>query len=124
MRTKTTALIVAAGLLAAAAIAPTAASGGSSDEPQARAAATRTVVLRNVRYNPSSIRIRRLDYVRWIWRDGNIRHDVKSYGPSTRRFRSSTLKRTGTHLVRFRRRGTFRYLCTIHPNMRGRVVVG
>jgi plastocyanin len=26
--------------------------------------------------------------------------------------------------VRFRRPGTYRYVCTIHPHMRGRVIVG
>jgi plastocyanin len=31
---------------------------------------------------------------------------------------------TGTYTVRFRRPGTYRYVCTIHPNMRGRVIVG
>jgi plastocyanin len=31
---------------------------------------------------------------------------------------------TGTYTVRFTRPGAYRYVCTIHPNMKGRVIVG
>ncbi|HVL96549.1 MAG TPA: cupredoxin domain-containing protein [Solirubrobacteraceae bacterium] len=87
----------------------------------AEAATVRTVVLKNVEFNPASVTIRRGGSVRWVWRDGSSSHDVTSRG--TRRFKSSTTQRSGTHTVRFRRAGTYRYVCTIHPNMRGRVVV-
>jgi plastocyanin len=59
--------------------------------------------------------------VTWRWNDGRTRHNVRSVG--TRRFKSSTLKATGTHRVVFRRSGTYKYVCTVHPGMDGAVRV-
>ena len=84
-------------------------------------ASTRTVRISGIEFRPSSITIQRGDYVRWRFADPRVSHNVKSRG--TLRFRSSETKLTGTHTVRFRRAGTYRYVCTIHPNMRGKVVV-
>jgi plastocyanin len=89
----------------------------------APAAVARTVdvSIEDIDYSERSVSIKRGDRVRWTWRDGRTPHDVKSTGSP--RFRSSALKETGTHVVRFTRRGTYRYVCSIHLNMRGRVVV-
>lgn len=105
--------VIAASALSASAVP----AGAGSDE--ARASRTHTVVLKNVRFNPKTTTIRRGDTVVWRWRDGSIRHDVVSS-----RFRDSALKRSGTHSVRFRRRGRYPYICTVHqPSMDGLVVV-
>jgi plastocyanin len=85
------------------------------------AAATRQVVLKDIDFKPASVTIRRGDRVRWVWRDIRTPHNVISRGRL--RFRSSAVKETGTHVVRFRRRGTHRYVCTIHPGMAGKVIV-
>lgn len=84
-------------------------------------ARTRTVVLKDIEFSPSTLRVERGDRVRWSWRDGITPHDVTSRGK--RRFRSSATKSEGSHRVRFRRRGTYRYVCTIHFGMDGKVVV-
>ena len=89
--------------------------------PTAGAAATRTVVLKDIDFTPSTVQIRRGSRVRWVWKDPRVSHDVTSRGRN--RFRSSQTKLTGTHAVRFRRKGTYRYTCTIHPSMVGKVVV-
>jgi plastocyanin len=86
--------------------------------PTGHAAATRTVVLKNIAFSPRTVTIKRGDTVTWRWRDGGIAHNVTSS-----RFRSGT-KSSGTFSVRFRNAGTFGYRCTIHPGMTGRVVVG
>ena len=88
---------------------------------EAGAAGVERVVLKDIDFSPASVTIRRGDSVRWVWRDPNVSHDVTSRGRL--RFRSSATKLTGTHTVRFRRKGTYRYVCTIHPNMLGKVVV-
>jgi plastocyanin len=84
-------------------------------------ASTRSVVLRDIAFKPATVKIHRGDRVRWRWDDGDTPHNVTSRGST--RFKSSTTKSTGTYVARFRRRGTYRYVCTIHPGMAGRVVV-
>lgn len=93
---------------------------GSSAVP-AGAARTAAVSLEDVRFAPETVRIKRGDRVRWTWNDGATPHDVTSRG--TRRFKSSSVKTRGQHVVRFTRAGTHRYVCTIHPGMDGRIVV-
>lgn len=87
------------------------------------AGAVRTVgvSLKDIEFSRTVVQIHRGDRVRWTWRDGTTPHDVTSTGSP--RFRSSATKSAGTHLVTFRKAGTYRYRCTIHLNMRGRVVV-
>jgi len=104
----------AAALVAATAIAaPTTALGG------AHAAAGHSVTLKNIRFNPPALTIKRGDTVTWLWRDGATQHNVTGSG-----FKSRTMSK-GSFTVRFSRRGTFNYHCTIHVSlgMRGRIVV-
>lgn len=103
----------------AAALLPAATgAAGSSGAPTAHAAATRTVVLRNIAFNPSRVTIHRGDRVTWQWRDGGTRHNVTS-----RSFRSASTRSSGSYTVAFGRTGTFSYHCTIHSGMSGSVVV-
>lgn len=88
----------------------------------ADAARTRQVVIEDIDFSPHVLRISRGDRVRWVWRDGPYTdHNVRSRG--SRRFQGSGIKSTGTHTVRFTRSGTYRYVCTIHLGMDGKVVV-
>ena len=87
----------------------------------AGAAGVKRVVLEDIDFSPNTVTIRRGASVRWEWRDRRVSHDVTSRGRL--RFRSSETKLSGTHTVRFRRKGTYRYVCTIHPSMLGKVVV-
>jgi plastocyanin len=75
----------------------------------------------DVFFRQSSIAIQSGDRVRWVW-VGSLPHNVTvTSGP--RRFSSAT-KRSGVYRKRLRARGTYRYVCTVHPSdMRGRVVV-
>ena len=103
-----------ASLLAAIALAlvPGGALGG------AQAASTHTVILHEIRFHPATLNVNRGDSVRWIWRD-QTEHNVTFHS-----FHSRT-QESGTYTVRFNRRGTFNYHCTIHfeEGMRGKVVV-
>lgn len=104
--------IVAAGLALAAlpvAVAP------------AGAASSRSVRIKDIDFHPRTLTVHRGDSVRWVWLDGATPHNVTSRGAL--RFRSSPTKTQGTYTVRFRHAGTYRYVCTIHFNMKGKVVV-
>ena len=119
---RTGTLLVAA---VSAAVATSPASAGpppAADPAGASAAAVRVVRLEGFKVRPDTIRVRRGATVEWRFLDDPAPHNVTSRGKQ--RFRSSPSQRSGTHRVRFRRSGTYRYVCTIHFNMRGRVVVG
>ena len=85
------------------------------------AARTATVTLEDVEFTPSTVRVKRGDSVRWVWRDGATPHNVRSRG--SLRFKGTGTRTEGRHTVRFTRKGTYRYVCTVHPGMDGRVVV-
>jgi plastocyanin len=103
---------LAALVLAAAALIPATALG------VARSAGTHVVTLREFRFHPGTLTINHGDSVKWVWQD-QVEHNVTFHG-----FRSRTQVH-GTYTVRFTRRGTYNYHCTIHVSegMRGKVVV-
>lgn len=87
----------------------------------ADAASGATVRIQDIDFHPAAVVIHRGRSVTWRFLDPEVVHNVTSRG--VLRFRSSPTKRSGTYTVRFTKPGTYRYRCTIHPNMRGRVVV-
>jgi plastocyanin len=104
---------------AAAIVVPAGALAGAGSPSGAHGARSHSVVLKNIRFNPSALSIHRGDTVTWVWRDGHTEHNVT--GGS---FRSHTQAR-GSFTVRFSRSGTYRYRCTIHVSegMKGTIVV-
>ena len=107
--------IAVSAVIAAAVFVPAVAFGG------AHAARGRTVILKNLRFSPSAVSIGRGQTVTWRWADGGTPHNVISTSGS--RFHSSSTKVSGSYTVRFTRAGTYSYVCTIHPGMRGKVIV-
>jgi plastocyanin len=90
-------------------------------DPQAGASATKRVRVGDFFFKKRAITIQSGDRVRWVW-VGSEPHDVTvTRGP--RKFHSRT-KRDGSYRKRLRARGTYRYICSVHPiDMRGKVVV-
>jgi len=93
----------------------------TASEPGAHAAATKTVKVGDVFFKKSKITIQSGDTVKWRW-VGELPHDVTvKKGP--RKFHSKT-KTSGTYSKTIRKRGTYRYICTVHPDsMKGKIVV-
>lgn len=88
----------------------------------AAAAGPATVRVKDIDFRPHVTRIAKGDRVTWRFLDGQyVRHNVHSTG--RRRFQSSHDQTEGTYTVRFRKAGKYRYICTRHPGMKGRVVV-
>ena len=88
----------------------------------AQAGRTATVTLEDVAFKPGKLTIRKGDRVRFVWKDGPYTgHNVRSRG--TPRFKGSGTRTSGSYTVRFARKGTYRYVCTIHLGMDGRIVV-
>jgi plastocyanin len=80
-----------------------------------------TVRIESFAFGPGTLRTAAGKTVRWTNADP-APHTVTSAtgGPLS----SPQLRRGATYSFRFRRAGTYTYLCAIHPSMRGRVVVG
>lgn len=110
-------------LMLAALSALAALPAAAATRPHSSAAKNHAVALKNIMITPTRLKIRHGESVTWTWGDAAIDspHNVTSYGKL--RFRSSPTKRVGTYSVRFARKGTYTYHCTIHGNMMGRIIV-
>jgi plastocyanin len=75
------------------------------------------VLVKDMKYAPPAIEVPAGTEVTWTFADGLIPHDVKGDG-----FQSPLL-RDGTFTHRFHTPGTYAYYCTLHSQMRGRVIV-
>jgi len=85
----------------------------------AHAAASNVRISDNA-YDPTAVTIAVGDSV--IWRNsGQVAHTVTS---EVRIFDSGSIAAGNSYELIFRTPGTYYYYCTIHPQMRGRVVVG
>jgi plastocyanin len=84
-------------------------------------AATKTVTLKNIAFSPKSLTISKGSTVTFAFRDGDTVHNVTSTG--SRRFSTIANRTTGSKSRKFTKAGTYRYACTLHPGMTGRIVV-
>lgn len=75
------------------------------------------VVLRNTAFVPPTVSIAKGGSVTWRWEDGAVQHDVAGEG-----FKSE-IKTSGTFSHTFNQSGSFNYICTVHPTMKGTVQV-
>ncbi len=89
--------------------------------PNAGSSVVRRVHIVDIDFSPRILNAKRGDTVRWTFEDADTPHNVASRG--TKRFRSSPTRQSGSYSYRFTRSGTYLYVCTIHFNMKGRVVV-
>ena len=111
-------------LAAIAALAPAVRAIGSDRE--ARSAKAKQVSIRDDRFSPKNVNVSVGGTVTWTWEganDHNVTFRKVPNGASKRRART----RSSGHFTRsFSKRGTYRYVCTIHEDlgMRGTVVAG
>ena len=95
---------------------------GAHKHPTAKAQKhpTRTVLIKNFSFKPAHITIKRGTKVRWINKD-SAAHTATAINP--RGFDSGRLGKGQRYTHTFKSVGKKRYLCKIHPHMRGSVVV-
>ena len=94
-------MIVAAGAIAAA--------------PAGAVPTGAKVTITNYEFTASSVTIKKGQKVVWKFVEG--KHNVKGKG-----FKSPT-QRSGKYKFVFAKKGTYSYVCTIHPDMKGTVTV-
>lgn len=106
-------MVAAAGLLAACAPKkPKLVASATGVEPVV------TVSAVDNRYEPAKVEVKKGDAVRWVFA-GMMDHDVVARDGSF----VSELQRTGEYVHVFTKSGEFAYDCSVHPEMRGLVVV-
>lgn len=76
-----------------------------------------TVTIEDMAFAPETLTVAAGDTVTWVWNDGAIAHDVAGDD-----FQSEVMSE-GTFRHRFDEPGTNDYVCTLHPNMTGRIEV-
>jgi plastocyanin len=97
-------------------------SGGafsSSASGSATASRTVTVSMKNFLFAPKTVNISRGDRV--VWANTSSRPHTATKGGS---FDTRIVRSGKAAAVRFNGKGTYRYICSLHPQMTGKVIVG
>jgi plastocyanin len=80
----------------------------------------RNVTVSQMRFNPPEVYAAPGQEVLWVFRDGNVPHTVTADNNS---FDSGQVT-DGEFRLAFDQPGSYSYHCAVHPEMKGRVVVG
>lgn len=75
----------------------------------ADAATTKTVKLKGVQFSPRSITIKKNDRIKFKWAGGT--HNL--IGPKA----NVAPKSSGSKTIKFTKKGSYKYVCTLHANM-------
>jgi plastocyanin len=81
--------------------------------------ATKKVGAKGLTFTPKTVTIKKGSTVRWHWKTGGVPHNVVGKG-----FKSKTAA-TVTFSKKFSKKGTYKYVCTVHKaqGMKGTVKV-
>ncbi len=92
---------------------------GNQPTPQTHPQSTSpdTVSIQNFKFNPMSITINKGDTVTWINHD-SIAHTATGTG-----FDSGSIADGASFQYTFKDAGTYNYICSYHPYMKGQVIV-
>jgi plastocyanin len=87
------------------------------------AAGAQTVVIQSFKFQPATLTVKAGETVEWKNED-IVPHTATAAEVShTRAFDSSSIAKGGSRKWVASTPGTYDYICTLHPNMKGRVVV-
>ncbi len=81
-------------------------------------AATHTVVIEGMKFVPESLTVSQGDKIIWFNKDF-FPHTVTA----EKVFDSKEIKAAGSWIKVVKKKGSFPYLCTLHPTMKGRLIV-
>jgi plastocyanin len=79
------------------------------------------VTLKDIAFSPASLKVSRGTKVVFAFRDGTTVHNVTGTGRT--RLKTISNRSSGSVARTLTRAGTYRYQCTLHPGMTGRIVV-
>jgi plastocyanin len=108
-------LLLAVGLALAATACGGSGSGSSSGSDN-------EVKVIDSKFEPDQVKVGVGDTVTWSFQ-GNIDHNVTPVGDNRSTWKASKTQKDGTFEQTFEQAGTYAYICTIHPGMKGTVTV-
>ena len=115
-----TAAAVAATLGGALAAAPAL---GNAETPAAAKAVVKKVIVMDNFFEPRYLEIHRGDRVVWVWKGDNSHNIVFTKVPKQTSKKGADARREGRWSRKFKRRGLYKYVCTIHSGQRGSIEV-
>ena len=90
---------------------------------QVSQAARKRVAVKDNFFEPRSVNIHKGDRVTWVWRGENPHNVTFVKVPKGAGKRGAETRTTGRWSRTFRKRGLYKYVCTIHAGMRGTIDV-
>ena len=118
-----TLVLLAALALIAAAGFPSLASAGRSANPGSAPQKMVTVTIRSFKFEPATVTVNVGDTVEWK-NDDIVPHTATADGEAQKPvFDSGTIQTGATWRYLARNKGTYNYTCTLHPNMKGELIV-
>jgi len=118
-----TLVLLAALALIAAAGFPSLASASRSANPGSAPQKMVTVTIRAFKFEPATVTVNVGDTVEWK-NDDIVPHTATADGEAQKPvFDSGTIQTGATWRYLARNKGTYNYICTLHPNMKGELIV-
>jgi plastocyanin len=98
-----------------------ASTSSSSSSSSGSGGGTVTVGMKNIQFNPATVRVKVGQTVKWVNQE-SVAHNVKAESGAS--FGSPTFGQDGSFTFTPKKAGTISYVCTIHaPGMAGKLVV-
>ncbi len=88
-----------------------------NQEPQPGANQTNTIIIKNFAFDPPTITVSAGTVVKWVNED-SAPHNIKSDS-----FNSANFNNGESFEFKFNNKGTYDYICGIHPLMKGKIIV-
>jgi plastocyanin len=96
---------------------------GDAGTPEASKALTKRVVVMDNFFEPRFVEIRSGDRVVWVWKGDNSHNVTFTKVPKSASRKGAETRRRGRWSRKFRKRGVYKYVCTIHSGQRGSIEV-
>jgi amicyanin len=99
--------------------------GGGQQEAPAATSGGAQVSMKDIKFNPSTVKVKVGDTVTWT-NDDSVGHDVTKKsgpGPKFSSGPSGGMQKGDTFQQKFTTPGTINYVCTVHPNMKATITV-
>jgi plastocyanin len=96
---------------------------GSAETPAASNAVVKKVIVMDNFFEPRYLEIHRGERVVWVWKGDNSHNITFTKVPKLASRKGAGTRRDGRWSRKFKRRGLYKYVCTIHSGQRGSIEV-